>query len=153
MRFKEAVESTPGLEQAYQPGLQAIKRGDHCHISCHDSRMVTGSVDLDSALATTRPNDPRWDYGVGVASRTRSETIVWIEIHPADSHHVDEVLRKYNWLKDWLRSAPRLKTMSGKCLECFWIASGPVALQRHSPQLRKLKGQGLRFAGGHLQIR
>jgi hypothetical protein len=150
MGFKEAVENTKGLKRAYRPGLQALKRRDKNHVTCRGPYRVSGSMDLDGALATVLPNDPRWDYGVAVVSRGQSETIVWIEIHSADSHHVDEVLRKYNWLRSWLPSAPRLKTMSGDRLKCFWVASGPIALQRHHPQLRKLEDQGVRFAGSHL---
>jgi hypothetical protein len=136
MRFKQAVENTRGLEQAYRRGLQAIQSRDTGRIPCHESRMVTGSVNLDDALAAVLPNDPRWDYGVGVTAQTTSETIVWIEIHPASSHHVDEVLHKLDWLKDWLRTrAPQLDVMPR---EFVWVASGQVALQANSPQRRKL---------------
>jgi hypothetical protein len=150
MRFKQAVENTGGLEETYRLGLQALQRRDRSHISCRDSRMVTGSVDLDSALATTLPNDPRWDYGVGVTAQTKSESVVWIEVHPASSHHVDEVLHKLDWLKNWLRTrAPQLDVMPR---EFAWVASGQVALQANSPQRRKLAAEGIRFAGSRLQL-
>jgi hypothetical protein len=150
MRFKQAVENTRGFEQAYQPGLQAIRRKDgHC-ISCRDSHVVTGSVNLDGALAKTLPNDPRWDYGVGVTGQTTSETAIWIEVHPASSHHIDEVLDKLDWLKDWLQScAPDLNSMPR---EFVWVASGKVSFQPNSPQRRKLAAQGLRFAGSRLHL-
>jgi len=150
MRFKRAVENTQGLEQAYRPGLQALQRGDRSRILCRDSHMVTGSVNLDCALATILPDDPRWDYGVGVIARTPSETVVWIEVHPASSHHVDEVLRKLIWLKNWLRTdAPQLGAMPR---EFVWIASGQVAMQANSPQRRRLAAKGLRFAGSCLHL-
>jgi len=148
MRFQQAVENTQDLSGAYRPGLQAMQSRDHSRISCCDSHVVTGSVNLDYALATMLPDDPRWDYGVGVTARTRSETAIWIEVHPASSHHVGEVLGKLGWLKNWLRTrAPELDAMPR---EFVWVASGQVAFQANSPQRRRLATQGLRFAGSHL---
>lgn len=150
MRFHQAVENTIGLAQAYRSGLRAIASRDHKRISCHDTHAVTGSVNLDRALAVTLPDDPRWDYGVGVTAHAASETVVWIEVHPASSRHVDEVLHKLDWLRGWLRTrALRLDAMPR---EFVWVASGQVALQANSPQRRKLATQGLRFAGSHLHL-
>jgi hypothetical protein len=150
MQFKQAVANVQSLEQAYLPGLQAISRADRGRISCRDSHMVTGSVNLDRALAATLPDDPRWDYGIGVMVRTTSETAIWVEIHPASSHHIDEVLHKLDWLKNWLWThAPQLNAMPR---EFVWIASGQVALQANSPQRRKLAAKGLRFAGSRLHL-
>ena len=150
MGFKAAIRSTPGLEQAYRPGLQAIRTADHDHISCGSTRTLTGSADLDGALAVLLPDDPRWDYAVGLKPRADREKVIWIEIHPASSHHVDEVLKKFTWLKGWLRThALQLNAFPP---EFVWIASGSVALRRGSPQIRKLAAQGLRFAGGHLHL-
>jgi hypothetical protein len=150
MRFKQAVERTPGLEQAYRPGLQALQRRDRSRISCRDSHMVTGSVNVDHTLAPTLPDDPRWDYGIGVTAQTRSEAVVWVEVHPASSHHVDEVLHKLDWLKNWLRThAPQL---NGMTREFVWVASGQVALQPNSPQRRRLAAHGLRLVSNRLQL-
>jgi hypothetical protein len=99
MGFREAVENTPTLEQAYQPGLQALRRADSKRISCRNKRALSGSVDLDGTLASLLPNDPRWDYGIGLSAHSAREKIVWIEVHPASSLHVGEVLKKLDWLK------------------------------------------------------
>jgi len=150
MRFRQAVKKTKGLEHAYRPGLQALRRGDHSRVSSRNPRIITGSVDLDNVLATTLPNDPRWDYGVGVVSQARSETVIWIEIHPASSHHIDDVLRKLDWLKNWLWTrAPQLDEMTR---EFVWVASGQVDLPPGSQQRRKLADKRLRFEGRRLQI-
>jgi hypothetical protein len=150
MRFKHAVENTKGLEHAYRPGLQAIQRRDRRRISCRDSHTVTGSVDLDRALTRLFPDDPRCDYGVGKTARAQPETVVWIEIHPASSHHIDEVLRKFDWLKNWLRThAPQLDEMPQ---EFVWIASGQVALRAGSKQLLNVASRGIRFAGSRHQL-
>lgn len=147
MRFKDAVENTPGLEQAYHPGLQALSRTDKTrHVSCKDTRILTGSINLDSTLANSLPNDSRWDYGVGVKPSGQHEKIVWIEVHPASSHHVDGVLAKLAWLKTWLQTdAPQLKALSSSPRDFVWIASRGVALPRTSPQSRKLALHGLGF--------
>jgi len=143
MGFKQAVESTRGLEQAYRPGLQAILNRDHSRISCHDARTVTGSVNLDSAFATTLSNQPVWDYGVGLKPPSQLEKAVWIEVHPASSHHVADVLAKLAWLKAWLQThAPQLNAFPR---EFVWVASGSVALPATSQQRRKVASVGLRF--------
>ena len=150
MSFKQAVESSRGLEQAYRPGLQAIRSKDHSRVSCPNPHVVTGSVNLDSALARTLPSEPVWDYGGGLKPQGQREKAVWIEVHPASSHHVDEVLAKLQWLKAWLRAhAPQLNAFPR---EFMWISSGAVALPATGRQRRKIAAQGLRFAGGHLVL-
>ena len=67
MTFKEAVEAAPRpVNRAYHPGKQALK-GHRKHVVCADSRRLTGSIDLDSALAQEPgyADKPRWDYGLG----------------------------------------------------------------------------------------
>jgi len=145
MGFKRAVENTPSIAEAYRPGLQAMEKEHRDHVAPPDTRLLTGSINLDRALATAMPNAPRWDYGVGLKTRTQSEKAIWIEVHPASSNHIDGILAKLGWLKGWLRTdAPRLKAMPA---EFVWIASGRVSLPPHSPQRRKIAGQGLRFGG------
>jgi hypothetical protein len=143
MGFRDAVTSTPGLEHAYRPGLQALRTADHDHVSCRNTRTLTGSVDLDNTLASLLPDDARWDYGVGLKPASKEEKVIWIEVHPASSSHVDGVLRKLEWLKTWLRTqAPQLKAFPP---QFFWIASGSVALPATSQQRRKVASTGLRF--------
>jgi hypothetical protein len=96
------------------------------------------------------PNDPRWDYGIGVRSPRAGERIVWVEVHSASSSHVHAVLSKLAWLKKWLAtSAPLLAEFRG---EFWWVATGSVAIQPGSPQRKKLASQGLRLCGGRLEI-
>ena len=149
MTFKQAAEGTPGLSDAYRPGLQALSKADRNRIVCANPRRCTGSVDLDHALAIPMPNEPRWDYGAGLR-QDHSEKVVWIEVHPACSNHVDEVLAKLAWLKKWLHAnAPLLNALPRSFV---WIASGQVSLQRHSPQRRKVAARGLQFAGSRLSL-
>ena len=150
MRFKDAVEKTDGLAKTYKPGLQALKRVDGHRIQCRNTRHLTGSIDLDGALRDSHPNDPRWDYGIGVRRTQNSDCVIWIEVHPASSSHIQDVLKKLEWLKEWLgSSAPRLKTIS---TDYVWIASGEVSISTNSPQRRKLAAKGIRFVGNRLQV-
>lgn len=150
MRFRRAVEETEGLEGAYQPGLQAMSEADRARIYANDRARFVGSVNLDAALAESHPNDSRWDYGLGLTIDKVSDSVVWVEVHPASSAHVQEVLDKLHWLMEWLRhSAPLLDAMPA---EFVWVATGKVAFQKNSPQRKKLAKAGIRFAGKLLRL-
>ena len=145
MSFRNAVRATPPVSVAYRPGLQALREIDRKRVSCRDSRKVTGSLDLDGALKAERPHEPRWDYGIGYR-----EGVVWVEVHPASSSHIGDVIAKHDWLKAWLRDeAPRLHELPR---EFVWVASGAVSLPPGSPQRRRLAQAGIRFAGSHLAL-
>jgi len=72
---------------------------------------------------------------------------LWIEVHPARSDQVDNVLNKLRWLKAWLaQSAPTLGAITPYAENPFyWLASGEVQLSRNSPQARRLARGGMRF--------
>lgn len=143
--FRQAVLDTPPLAKSLCDGLQALHRGDRKRILCNDPRVVVGSINLDDALSSQYPNDPVWDYGIGVGKNNSSDNIKWIEVHPASSSHINELLKKLQWLREWLRvAAPKLDVLPR---EFVWIASGKVSLQKGSPQMKKLAQAGLRFAG------
>ncbi len=148
--FRVAVLSCNLLKGALQSGLQALRSADLPRVSTVDSRRILGSINLDAATQKQHPNDPRWDYAVGCRCSHNSQTVYWIEVHPANSHHVDEVIRKQVWLRDWVSAhAPMLHQLPSKY---YWVASGRVALPPNSPQRRKLAKSGIRFAGTHLQV-
>ena len=150
MRFKDAVEKTEDLAETYRLGLQALRSVDRKRIQCSNTRHLTGSVDLDGALRDSHPNDPRWDYGIGLRIAKNSDRVIWIEVHPASSSHIRDVLRKFGWLREWLTSSALcLKTIS---TDYVWIASGKVSIPPNSPQRRKLAAQGIRFVGRQLRI-
>ena len=65
MTFKEAVEAAPHpVREKYRSGKQALI-GYRNRVNCADSRRLTGSIDLDSALKREQPHAARWDYGLG----------------------------------------------------------------------------------------
>lgn len=155
MHFKKAVEKTKSLADAYRPGLQALKDVDRRRIECENTQILAGSVDLDGALVDSHPEDPRWDYGIGICKGRNPDRVIWVEVHPASSTHIQDMLNKLDWLKRWLAaSAPLLKKMTDEKKEktYVWVASGRVHLLPNSPQRRKLAARGIHFAGSRLRV-
>lgn len=145
MGFRRAVAGTAALKDAYRDGLQALKNVDKARICCAAPRNLTGSIDLESALARSHSNDARWDYGIGIHKAHHGEIAVWVEVHQATSHGVEEVCRKRVWLTQWLQSsAPLLNRMAARYV---WVASGKVALPPNSPQRKRIAAKGIRFVG------
>lgn len=151
MSFREAVEITPSLGQGWQKGLAALRSVDRERVHAEDTRRLKGSVDLDSTLKSTLPNDPRWDYGIGYHhTNLRADTVYWVEVHPASDGEIKVVLKKLAWLKQWLcESAPKLKSMRR---EFIWISSGKTSLTLSAPQQKQFALQGLQHKGRVFQI-
>lgn len=150
MTFKESVRATKQLTNAYRRGLQALRESDRNRLSCATPRRLRGSIDLDSHLAATQLQATRWDYGIGLRHDDTKDRVIWLEVHPASSGHVSEILDKLRWLRDWLRdSAPRLNALPR---EFVWVSSGPVHLQQGSRQARILASNGMRHPVSHLRI-
>ncbi len=143
MSFREAIRATPSVATAYHSGLQALLTADRDRISCNRPRKLTGSLHLDAALVAAQPQSPRWDYGIGYRT-SHEEWAIWVEVHPASSTSIVEVLTKLEWLKGWLQTdAPKLHDLTRG--EYYWIATdGRVAITANSPQARRLAANGLR---------
>jgi len=151
MTFEQAVRETPDVSSAYCPGLQAIRRCDRTHMDCPDTSVLAGSINLDEAVETLYPSDPRWDYGIGLVVNQRDDRVIWVEVHPASTSNVGEMLRKRDWLRAWLKtSAPKVRRL--QCHAFYWVASGRIAISRNSPQARRLAESGMRFPTKHLKI-
>ncbi|MCS6805600.1 MAG: hypothetical protein RMM98_11475 [Acidobacteriota bacterium] len=143
MTFQEAVNLTSNLSHHYRPGLQALSDNDAARIRYTKPQQLSGSVNLDSALKESYPNEPRWDYGIGVR-RSNSEVAVWVEVHPASSHSITGMLGKLEWLKSWLSNhAPALNKITQG--DYYWVSTdGRIAITPNSPQAKKLAQAGLR---------
>lgn len=150
MKFQAAVELCHELRSAYHPGLQALSAIDRRRIDCRQPNRLAGSVNLESALKADRPNDARWDYGIGLLRGGPADHVIWVEVHPASSLHVREMLRKHDWLRKWLKTAaPSLDTLDRRFV---WIASGAVSMPPHSPQRRAVASKGIEFVGRRLRL-
>ena len=146
LTFKQAVAQTADLgEWVWQPGLPALG-ADSQHVQCLETQRLAGSVNLDEALKTRYPAEPRWDYAIGWY-RGSGEVAIWVEAHPAYTGEVEVVIRKLQWLRNWLAtSAPVLDSLT-KHEEnpFFWLATGSVSITKNSPQARRLAKSGLRY--------
>lgn len=130
--FKFAVDNTDELKDGYRPGLQALK-GNSSKISVCNQRNLLGSVDIDDCTKGLYPNDSRWDYAIGYAQKA------WfVEVHPANTSNVKEMVKKVQWLEGWLQdSGARLASIRRDTLH-YWVPSGKVCISKTSPQYRSL---------------
>lgn len=131
--FKSIVQAIPAIAGAYREGLQALESKDAGKVKPQNPRKLSGSVYLDKCLKTTNPHDARWDYVIGYR-----EKAYFVEVHPANTSNVDEVVKKKKWLDVWLKTnALDLKAMMAGT-GYYWIASGKVVILPNSPQARKI---------------
>jgi len=150
MTFQSAVESTAPVRDHFRAGLQGLRKADRGRLRYTSPRRLRGSVNVDQALRGSYPNDPRWDYAIGIRRDGRSDEAVWAEVHAASSLHVNELLAKLQWLRRWLvRSAPQLGALRG---HFCWIATGSVSFRRGSQEEKKISQAGLRFPVRQLDI-
>lgn len=150
MSFKDAVRQTPSpVDKAYRTGKQALKKGHRKLVNCAESRRITGSMDLDSTLAKEPKyaSKPRWDYGLGYKPIDGREQAIWIEVHSATTREVSAVLRKLQWLRDWLEEHAvrlnRLTRLANSDIRFVWIASGKVKITQNSRQAKLLSMSGI----------
>jgi hypothetical protein len=150
--FKQAVASTPNLENAWQDGLGALRREDKPHIRAEDTRQLRGSVDLDTALLPLEPDANRWDFAIGHQhTNQRAEFIHWVETHTGSDKEIKVVLRKLEWLKGWLRGDGL--PLAAFAREFIWVSSGHTLFTQGSGQVKTLAQKGIIYAGAVLRIR
>jgi len=128
--FKTAVEATADVSNGHRPGLRALGAYSS-KITLTNGSLCEGSVDIDSCTTAKYPNANRWDYCIGYNS-----SVYFVEVHSANTGGVTEVVKKLQWLKDWLNSeAPELtKIKAGQPFH--WIRSGKYDILPNSPQAR-----------------
>ena len=153
MTFSKAVKAAPPpVNGAYRLGKQAMENRHRGLVTCADPGRLRGSIDLDAALRQHRPNDNRWDYGLGHKPEKGREQAIWVEVHSATTSEVSTVLKKLQWLKDWLNGEAedlkRLTDRSDKDIRYVWIASKGDKINRSSRQYRQLKQGGLDVKNG-----
>lgn len=144
--FEEAVKAIPQISQSYCTGLRAMGK-DASRVCAADTKIFTGSVDIDRATKKLYPEDARWDFAIGYGAAA-----YFVEVHPASTSNVSEVINKANWLRLWLREAgnPLRGLWADGVLH--WVASGKVAIAKTSPQYRRLSVAGVRLTGCVLRL-
>lgn len=135
--FNTAIDSCDEIRGYMKQGLSALGRNSS-KVKTQHPALIDGSVDIDTAVRSIRPDEPRWDYVVGYSGQA-----YFLEVHPADTKNVDEMVKKVTWLKHWLTvEAPDLKNLH-KCGSYHWIPSGRVKILKTSPQYRKIAANNL----------
>ncbi|TAK40761.1 MAG: hypothetical protein EPO28_09625 [Saprospiraceae bacterium] len=100
-----------------------------------DQAKCGGSLDIDGCLAAQKmyPNDNRWDYALEYEAE-----VYFIEVHSAYTSQVSTVLKKLQWLKDWLKEhAPEIIKLRAKKQPYYWIQSGKFGILPHASQYRE----------------
>ena len=153
MTAKEATDAIPDLKGKWERGLRALRSEDRPHIKVADTRKITGSVDLDTALMQLPEHAQanRWDFAIGYQHEDRdTECLYWVELHTASDSEVDVVLRKLRWLRKWLESDGQ--PMNGFERDFVWVSSGRTDYTLNGPQRRLFADLALRQTGGTLRI-
>ncbi|QEM05694.1 hypothetical protein DIU31_020050 [Mucilaginibacter rubeus] len=136
--YKEAVEATPDVKNCFQAGLSGLGTNS-TKVNAVNTRLFNGSVNIDLCTATKYANENRWDYSFGY-----NDKAYFIEVHPANTSEVDVVIKKLQWLKNWLSSqAPELNKIKAQT-PYYWIQSGKGAILPGSNQARKVAQAGIK---------
>lgn len=134
--FQVAVAATKDVSGCYKDGLKAFEK-DHSHKIICDQSKVEGSLFIDQCLAK-KDHGNRWDYAFGYNGK-----VYFVEVHSAVTSEVKVVLKKLQWLKDWLNSkAPELNKR--KATGCYhWLQSGKFDIPPHMPQYKHAQQNGI----------
>lgn len=139
LNFEEAVLVTPDIVNAYKIGLQALQREHRKKIVVSDLGKLGGSVDIDAATTVKYPNASRWDYVLDYDGQ-----LYFVEIHSANSGEISTVLRKLQWLKDWLNEhAPELNAKKATLKPYHWLQSSNFNIPKGSSYYRQIAQAGL----------
>ena len=137
--FKSALEKTSDLKNGYSEGLKALGNySAKVSISVRDALL--GSCDIDGCTKALYPEDSRWDYVIGYDQKA------WfVEVHPACTSNVDDMIKKVLWLEQWLKEKGRELAAIRNDNVHYWIPSGKVRITKTSRQYRALAKHGLRI--------
>jgi hypothetical protein len=136
--FEEIVKAIPEIQHCFQQGLKALG-SDSLKIEPKNSRLCEGSVFLESCVMNQYRNVNLWDYFLSYNGK-----VYFVEVHPAQTSEVDTVLRKFEWLKQWLLAKAESINDLKADQPYFWIASGRFAILQNSPQYRRVVQKGLK---------
>jgi hypothetical protein len=137
--FKQAVEETEEIKNGYQNGLKAL--GNYSNkVEFGDTKKCEGSVAIDDCTESLYPQENRWDYVFGYKGEA-----YFVEVHSAHTSEVSVILKKLQWLKNWLNSkAPEIKKLQAKDKAFIWIQTNGNHILPKSSQNRLLAEKGLK---------
>jgi hypothetical protein len=135
--FKDVVSNTPDISKGYRAGLTALGKYSS-KIVVPINVTVEGSVDIDSTTISLYPRDSRWDYVIGFNGK-----VIFVEVHSANTGEVDVVLKKLDWLKNWLNSKASELARLRAPKPYFWVQSKNFQILKHSSQYRRAASRGI----------
>jgi hypothetical protein len=139
--FKQAIEATPDVYRCFKEGKQAIKNEERDKVELTVPRNCGGSLFIDQCLMDQKkyPGDNRWDYAIDYNGE-----VYFFEVHTASTSEVNRVLRKLQWLKDWLyQKAPEINALKSKS-PFFWVQSDGYHILPNSSQERAVFQKGMK---------
>lgn len=138
--FRKAIENTPDVQHGYREGLQAIVKADKRAVMVKDARRLDGSLNIDEETKMLYPNESRWDYAVGYDGK-----VYYVEVHPANTSNVEEVIKKKLWLDKWLKEkAPSMSALKAGSPKYQWAATEVgVHVSPQSMYARRLSQRGI----------
>ena len=151
-KFQRAIEATPVIAHAYCAGIQALEDRDKSLLE--DKGLATGSLALDKTLLKAKlfPNAERWDYGIGLSAPKNTERVLWLEPHHAGSGQTDKVIKKLQWLRNWLREqAPELEKLKNDFV-FIWLVTSKENPNDRQRRTHLARSHGLRRVNGRLRL-
>jgi hypothetical protein len=107
---------------------------------------------VETALRHREPQANRWDFAIGYRhTNQREDSVYWVETHTGSDDQIKVVLKKLEWLKNWLKGdGQHLDKFEG---DRIWVSSDHTLFTKGSTQVKMLAQKGLIYAGATLQIR
>lgn len=134
MDFKEEIENNDLLN--FHAGLKALGTNSK---QVQIKPKILGSVNIDDDLKQNYPNDHRWDYLVAI--KDSKAPYHFIEVHPAQTSEVKEVIAKQKWLKSII---PKQCSIELDRALYIWVSSGKYNILKTSKQYRQLAQSGIK---------
>ena len=139
-KFEKAVLGTPDTIDCYKEGLQALTKAFKAKIILTNPSDCDGSVELDECVLKKYPQNNRWDYIIGYNGKA-----YFIEFHSANTGEVSVMLKKLQWLKDWLHNhAPEINKIKATEGSFIWIQSNGNHILKGSAEERRIAQNGLK---------
>lgn len=137
--FELAINKIYDLKDGYCVGLKALKKNS-TKISISDDVDILGSCDIDTCTKNSYPNEARWDYVIGC-----NQKALFVEVHPADTCNIHEMIKKVKWLENWLKTKGKELAIIRMNDIHYWIPSGRVNILKTSSQYRALSKHKLKI--------
>lgn len=139
-RLQAAVKGIAGLDKHFKEGLGAVKSAYRERITAKEPRLFNGSLDIDKAKSKAEPKANRWDYAIEYNGE-----VFFVEVHPGATSDVPIILKKLEWLKQWLKNeAKAIDKLKTKCeTPYFWIHTGGCKILKTSIKSKQLAQRGI----------